>query len=72
VRGAARPNAHVHIRAIATICLALAGRTQEAKELAAAIRREQASYGAADFLHAFKLSPEGEGLVRKAARIVDS
>jgi DNA-binding SARP family transcriptional activator/TolB-like protein len=68
VRSAARPNAHVHIRAIAMYCLALAGRTQQAQEMAAAIRREQAGYGVDDFLQAFKLSPDAQRLLRRAAQ----
>ncbi|TFZ05401.1 transcriptional regulator [Ramlibacter henchirensis] len=71
-RSAARPNAHVHIRAIAMFCLALAGRTREAGEYAAAIQRAQPGYGVEDFLTAFKMSADGEGLVRKAAKIVQA
>ncbi|HEY0825120.1 MAG TPA: transcriptional regulator, partial [Ramlibacter sp.] len=72
VRSAARPNAHMHIRAIAMFCLALAGRVQEAKDFAAAIRREQPNYGVADFTRAFKLGPEADALVRKAAGLIDA
>ncbi|KQT11658.1 transcriptional regulator [Ramlibacter sp. Leaf400] len=72
VRSAARPNAHVHIRAISMVCLALAGRVQEAKDVAAAIRQSQSGYGVADFLQAFKLGAEAESLVRKAARLIDA
>jgi tetratricopeptide (TPR) repeat protein len=69
-RSAARPNAHVHIRAIAMYCQALAGRTREAQELAAAVRREQAGYGVEDFLQAFKMSEEGADLLRGAAKML--
>jgi DNA-binding SARP family transcriptional activator len=70
VRSAARPNAHVHIRAIAMFCLALAGREAEAREAGAAIRREQPGYQAADFLRAFRLGDEAEAMVRRAAQSV--
>ncbi|HET8745564.1 MAG TPA: transcriptional regulator [Ramlibacter sp.] len=70
LRSAARPNAHVHIRAIAVFCLAMAGRTEEAKALAAAIRRTQPRYGLADFGQAFKFGPELQGLLRQAASLV--
>ena len=72
VRSAARPNAHDHIRAIAMYCLALAGRTQEAKEFAATIRRSQAGYGLDAFIKAFRLGPDLEVLVRKASRVIDA
>lgn len=68
VRSAGRPNAHVHISTIAMICLVHAGRTREAKEFVAAIRRQQPDYGLADFRRAFRLGPEVEALVREAAR----
>lgn len=71
VRAAARPNAHVHIQAIAQLCLALAGRTAAAKEMAIAIRRAQPNYGVGDLLKAFKVGPELQALTRKAARIVE-
>ena len=70
LRSAARPNAHVHIRAIAVFCLAIAGRTGEAKALAAEIRRSQPRYGLADFGQAFKLGPELQGLLRQAVNLV--
>lgn len=70
MRSVARPNAHVHIRAIAMICLALGGRTGEAREMAAAIRREQPDYGVADFLQAFKMDAQGQAQVHQAAKVV--
>jgi DNA-binding SARP family transcriptional activator len=72
VRSAARPNAHVHIRAIAMVCLALAGRMREATDLAAAIHRAQAGYRVEDFLQAFKLEAAAQALVRKAALSLDA
>src|SRR5690606_27785688 len=39
VRAAARPNAHVHILAIASQCLALAGRLEEARNMVSVLRK---------------------------------
>ena len=72
IRSAARPNAHVHIQAIAMVCLALAGRTREAKDFAGAIQRAQPGYSVQDLLRAFKFGAEAEGLVRKAAARIDA
>ena len=70
VRSAARPNAHVHIQAIAMFCLALAGRTREARDFAAAIERVQPGYRVANFVGAFRLGADVEALVQEAARSV--
>ncbi|MBA2963845.1 transcriptional regulator [Ramlibacter sp. MAH-25] len=72
VRSAARPNAHVHIRAIAMFCLALAGRTQEAAATAAAIQQAHPGYGLADFNQAFQLGPDIALLVRKAVGLLQA
>ncbi|HSV36988.1 MAG TPA: transcriptional regulator [Ramlibacter sp.] len=72
VRSAARPNAHVHIRATAMFCLAMAGRTSEARECANAIRRVHGAYRVEDFLQAFRLGPEMALLLRKAASLIDA
>jgi hypothetical protein len=72
VRSAARPNAHVHIRAIAMFCLALAGRTQEAAATAAAIQQAHPGYGLADFNQAFQLGPDIALLVRKAVGVLQA
>lgn len=66
-RAAARPNAHVHIRAIAMFCLALAGREAEARATQAEIRSIHTRYGVADFLQAFQLDDDAQALVRRAA-----
>ncbi|MBC7957127.1 MAG: transcriptional regulator [Cytophagales bacterium] len=68
VKAAARPNAHVHIQSIALHCLMLAGRHQEARPIAAAIQRAQPGYGVEDFLAAFRFAPDGEALIRQAAK----
>ena len=67
-KAAARPNAHVHIQAIAAHCLALAGRLDEARGFVAAIRQTQPQYGVDDFLGAFCFAAEAEPLFRQAAR----
>jgi DNA-binding SARP family transcriptional activator/TolB-like protein len=68
VKAAARPNAHVHIQSLAVHCLALAGRSQEARSIAAAVQRAQPGYDVDDFLGAFRYAPEGEALFRQAAK----
>ena len=67
VKAATRPNAHPHILAIATFCLTLADRHEEARTYAAAVRRALPQYGLADFLAAFRFDPDGEARFRKAA-----
>ncbi|HEY0855544.1 MAG TPA: transcriptional regulator, partial [Albitalea sp.] len=68
VKAAARPNAHAHILAIAAHCLALAGRLDEARSVAATIRRSMAGYRVDDFLGAFRFPPDAIALFRSAAR----
>jgi DNA-binding SARP family transcriptional activator/TolB-like protein len=72
VRSAARPNAHVHISAVAMFCLALAGRTRQAQDFAAAIHKAHGRYGVDDFTRAFKLDGQADALVRKAARLLEA
>lgn len=70
VQAAARPNAHPHIHAIAAYSLALAGRGDEARSHAAAVRRTLPDYGVADFLRAFRFDERGAALFRDGAREV--
>lgn len=67
LRAAARPNAHVHIHAIAMYSLAMAGRMEEARAVGATIRKAQAGYGITEFLQGFRMDAQGEALLRKAA-----
>jgi DNA-binding SARP family transcriptional activator/Tfp pilus assembly protein PilF len=67
VKAAARPNAHAHILAIATQCLALAGRRDEAGAFAARIRGRLPHYGVEDFLRAFRFAPDTESELRRSA-----
>ncbi|TGQ74973.1 MAG: transcriptional regulator [Mesorhizobium sp.] len=68
LKAAARPNAHAIILAIAAHCLALAGRLDEARGFAAAIRRTLPDYRADDFIGTFRFDPDAEALFRQGAR----
>ncbi|UCI10143.1 BTAD domain-containing putative transcriptional regulator [Mesorhizobium sp. B1-1-8] len=68
LKAAARPNAHVIILAIAAHCLALAGRQDEARNFAAAIRKTLPDYSADDFIATFRFDPEAEALFRNGAK----
>lgn len=68
LKAAARPNAHTIILAIAAHCLALAGRLDEARGFAAAIRRTLPDYRADDFIGTFRFDPDAEALFRQGAR----
>ncbi|WP_232540099.1 transcriptional regulator [Azohydromonas aeria] len=70
LKAAARPNAHVHIQAIAAYCLALAGRLEPARALAASIRQQAPGYAVADFLAAFRLAEDAAAAVHGAARTI--
>jgi DNA-binding SARP family transcriptional activator/TolB-like protein len=62
-----RPNAHVHILAIAVECLALANRREEARRFAARARERVPTYSVEDFLRAFRFDAETTSLLRRAA-----
>jgi len=68
VTAAARPNAHVIIRAIAAHCLGLAGRIEEGRALVASIRKTHPNYSSSDFLDAFRFSPDAVALFRLGAK----
>lgn len=67
-RAASRPNAHPTILAITALCLALAGRIEDGRTLAATIRRTLPGYGVDDFLRTFQFAPEAVALYREGAR----
>ncbi|AZS79594.1 transcriptional regulator [Achromobacter spanius] len=67
VKAAMRPNAHLHILAIAAHCLALADRLDEALGFVALIHQANPAYRVADLLNAFRLTVDAEGLFRVAA-----
>ncbi len=64
---AARPNAHVHIVALAAHCLALAGRMEEAHSHAARTRLLRPGYGVDDLLGTFRFEADTQLRYRKAA-----
>ena len=67
VKAAARPNAHVHIQAIAALSLALAGRPGEARGFIARIRQTAPGYRVAAFLAAFHFAADAADVFRRAA-----
>ena len=67
VSAASRPNAHVHIHAIAALCLAGAGRLEAARSYAALVRRSVPGYRLDDFFAAFRFPPDARTLFRRAA-----
>jgi len=67
VKATARPNAHAHILAIATECLVLGDRLDEARDFVARIRARLPDYGVEDFLHAFSFTPDTQRVFRAAA-----
>ena len=71
VRAAARPNAFAHISAIAACSLALAGRLDEARAHAAAIRRKLPNYRVDDLISAMHFPTEAKRLFREAANRID-
>jgi tetratricopeptide (TPR) repeat protein len=70
VKAAARPNAHQHIMAIAAFSLGLAGRIEEGSAYMAKIRARVPGYKFADFLAAFRCSPDAGALFAKGGRRV--
>ncbi len=68
VKAAARPNAHLHIMAVAAVSLALSGRLDEARAHVAAIRRALPRYRVDDLVTAMRPTPEGEKLFREGAK----
>jgi DNA-binding SARP family transcriptional activator/Flp pilus assembly protein TadD len=72
LRGAARPNAHVHILAIAALCLALAGRLEEGRVYLEMTRKSVAGYRVDDFLTAFHLAADAESVLRNAAKRLET
>jgi tetratricopeptide (TPR) repeat protein len=70
VMAASRPNAHVHILAIAATSLAFADERARARSVVSELRTRQPGYRIDDFLRAFRFAPDGEALVRASARSV--
>ena len=70
MKAAARPNAHQHIMTIAALTLGLAGRLEEANAYKARIRERVPDYSMADFLAAFRYSPDTQALFKQAGKKV--
>ena len=70
-KAAMRPNAHVHVLGIAAHCLALAGRGEQARAVAAQIQRQVPGYREDDYLTAFRFAPDAEALMRRGAKLID-
>ena len=70
MRAIARPNAHVHVLAIAAHCLALAERLDDARKVTASIRAQVPGYRVDDFLSAFRLGDDGQALIRRGAATI--
>ena len=68
MKSAARPNAHQHIMAIAALTLGMAGRIQEADTYKARIHERVPDYAMADFLAAFRFSPDAAALYNQAGQ----
>jgi TolB-like protein len=66
LKAAARPNAHVHILALALHALILAGRQEPTRALAAEIRGRVPGYRSDDFLRAFRFEAGMEAVLRDA------
>jgi hypothetical protein len=70
LQGASRPNAHVHIRAIAAQCLAAADRVEEGRALVKTIRKTHPRYGIEDYLKVFRFAQDAEALLRRNAPLI--
>jgi len=70
VRATSRPNAHAHILAIATECLLLANRRDEARAFAGRIRERVPRYSVEDFLRAFRFPKDTEAQLRRCSRAI--
>jgi DNA-binding SARP family transcriptional activator len=68
VKATGRPNAHVHILAIAVQSLVLAKRHDEARKFVARIRARAPRYTMEDFLRAFRFDADTTKLLRRAAK----
>jgi DNA-binding SARP family transcriptional activator/TolB-like protein len=67
IKAAARPNSFTHIRGIAALSAALAGRLDEGRAQLAAIHRADPSYRLDDYLRAFQFDEAGTRLFTRAA-----
>jgi DNA-binding SARP family transcriptional activator/TolB-like protein len=69
-KATARPNAHIHILAIAAQSLVLAKRRDEALKFIAKIQARVPGYGVEDLLRAFRFDADTAALLRQAAKTI--
>ncbi|MEF2552544.1 LuxR C-terminal-related transcriptional regulator [Aurantimonas sp. A2-1-M11] len=70
VSAASRPNAHVHIQAIAALCLAAAGRLDLARSYAGIVRRNAPGYRIDDYFAAFRFPLDVRAFYREQADLI--
>lgn len=70
-RAARQPNAHAHIQRVGAICMASAGKTDEARALSRHISARSPDNGGEHFIRAWRLSRFDESLFRSLARLCD-
>lgn len=70
LRAAARPNAHIHILAIAAHCLALAGRKAEAQTYVARVAALNPDYRVQHLIDTFRFTPDVTSIYRQAAKTI--
>lgn len=71
LRACARPNAHAHILAIASVCLSLANRRDEARRVVGRVRAQLPAYTVETLLRAFRFGADDSRRIRLAARVVE-
>ena len=71
LKAVSRPNAHAHILAIGALSLALVGRREEGRALAARIRSKQPSYEIEHLMRAFRFARDAEQILRQGAKQLD-
>lgn len=70
MKAASRPNAHVHILALAAHCLSLAGRVEEATAHVVRLKRQNVGYDISTFLDTFRFDEDTQSLYHSAARAI--
>jgi len=68
LKAAQKPNAHVHVHALAGLTLACAGRLEEAFREAGTARKLRLGYSIEDFLSSFRVLSDLERIFRIAAK----
>jgi len=68
LKAAQKPNAHVHVHALAALILACAGRLEEAFREAGTVRKLRLGYSIEDFLSSFRVLGDQERIYRIAAK----